>query len=637
MENLSVADAAKKIRIYLRQNIFRPYFVAADCAAAVEELKKIFNDFEQINVADLCIGDYPIDIDELIEKLKALEKEAICSGLGEYIHFTAQENILRTLQDRTFGHKVIFICRGISNLLETLACEDLKFRTNNVCHVEGRENFSAVKYSPKIGVETEAKNFSEFLRLIQTGTSVSMTTELPLTNVREINNFCAAVKSREPQLAIPDDALTEQQWREYFFDDKCAGYSPEHWRTFVLGFKQGLKTSYLQFVFERSATYEEYRKNLFFGLFEVEDEKIFEDFYRQRKSAVKNISAEYLAEYLEQLESLADGSEVIKYLTDNTAEERRAMIVAAAGKKKIPSVLEKNYSAIKDYLTEYDFGDEELTGYFRRYKKIKLCNTDDEDFKELVQTFALARPYNKFPSRQAILDKVDKNAKLYWLDALGVEFLSFIIYTARVFGLNFEVAIARSNLPTLTAQNRNFYDDWRGAKFEKNQKLDDLIHSPEKFDAEGKCSAPTYLDDELRILDEVIAEIKNYLRSNSGKVILTSDHGASRLAVMYGREIKHRMNSVGEHGGRCCPTNEIEAKPICATEENGYWVMANYDRFAGGRMSSLEVHGGATLEEILVPVIEVELADNRVAKKVPTKKKKSAPLKNSDDGFEFFE
>lgn len=54
-------------------------------------------------------------------------------------------------------------------------------------------------------------------------------------------------------------------------------------------------------------------------------------------------------------------------------------------------------------------------------------------------------------------------------------------------------------------------------------------------------------------------------------------------------------------------------------------------------MSSLEVHGGATLEEILVPVIEVSLAGNLVAKKVANKKKKSAPLKNSDDGFEFFE
>ena len=88
------------------------------------------------------------------------------------------------------------------------------------------------------------------------------------------------------------------------------------------------------------------------------------------------------------------------------------------------------------------------------------------------------------------------------------------------------------------------------------------------------------------------------------KIILTSDHGSSRLAVIYGRENKYKMNSAGEHSGRCCPVNEMDEKPNCAAEENGYWVMADYDRFAGGRLASAEVHGGATLEEILVPVIE---------------------------------
>ena len=41
------------------------------------------------------------------------------------------------------------------------------------------------------------------------------------------------------------------------------------------------------------------------------------------------------------------------------------------------------------------------------------------------------------------------------------------------------------------------------------------------------------------------------------------------------------------------------------TKENGYWVLANYDRFKGGRPANIEVHGGATLEEVTVPVIEI--------------------------------
>ena len=82
-----------------------------------------------------------------------------------------------------------------------------------------------------------------------------------------------------------------------------------------------------------------------------------------------------------------------KYLTDNTAQERRAMIQAAQGKSKIPDALKKNYPAINDYLSDYDFGDAEITNYFRQYKKIKLCNVDDENFKTHVRELATQRPY----------------------------------------------------------------------------------------------------------------------------------------------------------------------------------------------------------------------------------------------------
>ena len=45
-----------------------------------------------------------------------------------------------------------------------------------------------------------------------------------------------------------------------------------------------------------------------------------------------------------------------------------------------------------------------------------------------------------------------------------------------------------------------------------------------------------------------------------------------------------------------------------ASDGKSYWVLANYDRFKGGRKASVEVHGGASLEEVVVPVIEFTLA-----------------------------
>lgn len=114
---------------------------------------------------------------------------------------------------------------------------------------------------------------------------------------------------------------------------------------------------------------------------------------------------------------------------------------------------------VNDYLADFDFGDAEITTYFRRYKKIKLCNVNDEDFKNHVRELALTRPYNRFETRKKFLEDADKNSKLYWLDALGVEFLSYIKARAIQLELSAAIKIARAELPTLTSQNKNFYDE----------------------------------------------------------------------------------------------------------------------------------------------------------------------------------
>lgn len=48
-----------------------------------------------------------------------------------------------------------------------------------------------------------------------------------------------------------------------------------------------------------------------------------------------------------------------------------------------------------------------------------------------------------------------------------------------------------------------------------------------------------------------------------------------------------------------------DSMPEFAVEEAGYWILANYDRFKGGRKANVEVHGGASLEEVAVPIIEI--------------------------------
>jgi hypothetical protein len=133
------------------------------------------------------------------------------------------------------------------------------------------------------------------------------------------------------------------------------------------------------------------------------------------------------------------------------------------------------------------------------------------------------------------------------------------------------------------------------------------------FIFDDKRKFPIYIAEELRILDSILLRVKSILSSYiADKVIIASDHGASRLAVIHETENKWEMATKGEHSGRCCPVNEIDERPECATEEHDFWTLANYDRFKGGRKACVEVHGGAALEEVLVPVIEVELKDSKI-------------------------
>ena len=78
------------------------------------------------------------------------------------------------------------------------------------------------------------------------------------------------------------------------------------------------------------------------------------------------------------------------------------------------------------------------------------------------------------------------------------------------------------------------------------------------------------------------------------------------MAVIYGRENDSilELDEKAQHSGRCCPA-EINPDIPYVAYEDGFAVLANYERFRGGRKANVEVHGGATLEEVVVPVITI--------------------------------
>ena len=225
--------------------------------------------------------------------------------------------------------------------------------------------------------------------------------------------------------------------------------------------------------------------------------------------------------------------------------------------------------------------------------------------------------YNRLPTRNLLVDQAaGEGAGLYWIDALGVEYLGYIKKIAKELGLWIEISVGRASLPTLTEFNRAFFDNWMGFKCPKEQNLDKRKH--EGVPSQQSTGPAIHLADELTVIRDSLVTIKSCLLNHDAEFfLLVSDHGSSRLCVLNQHEnrweINHwQMEENGKHSGRCCPQSDTDECPESATDNNGFWVLANYDRFKGGRRANVEVHGGASLEEVVVPVIRITLANEAV-------------------------
>jgi hypothetical protein len=346
-------------------------------------------------------------------------------------------------------------------------------------------------------------------------------------------------------------------------------------------------------------------------------DKRFSEFYAERKVLVEKFPEPDIAEFV--LNNRKDPSEGIYKLTDSTKTEREEIISWVAKNGHIPQISDK-YPALEAYQKQYVFNCGELssllTDYFEAYKRQKVSNVLEEDFLIKVDELAILRKYNRLPGRNEIINTFDNNETfLFWLDALGVEYLAYISELARNRGLSISINIARADLPTITSINRNFFDDWTGKK-EKSDVLDETKHKDSGGYNFTINEMPIHLVKELDIIAEVIDRAATELAlRRCKKFVIASDHGASRLAVLRRKQEKYDTDTKGEHSGRCCKVFEPYDLPFAALEK-GYLVLADYGRFKGSRAANVEVHGGASLEEVVIPIIELTLKKTNVTVKL---------------------
>ncbi|MBF0233945.1 MAG: BREX-4 system phosphatase PglZ [Desulfamplus sp.] len=644
---------------YLISDVKTPYFLAVgDGNYKIVKDKLPELGFTFIKVSDYCSGlDKLPDIDALLDCLKtaganSTDKKIVTVGFGEYLALRGNnetKSVLSQLKDlRIDNLKVVLLLRGVTAQIKNLQT-DLRFDSRH-CYIldEANCNISLKLAAPVITLPS-LSGVKALLMTLENGTcgSVIVNTSVCLENalftIHKINTPHEGIKFAIPGFNLPHSCGTDLQWsdlltelnkNDYLIDavfekngfgnnlesdfyDRIAGVEYVNWLYFIaLKNKSAtLSNAYLCFVLDKTNNFKDFKANILKAIIEIpHTDKDFCAFYQDRKILVKEFPESDIADFV--LSNRKNISESIFKLTDNTKTEREEVIAWIAQNGIIPQIGDI-YPALSFYLKKYVFNCGELsdmlTDYFDAYKRQKITNTLDADFVEKVEKLAQSRDYNRLSSRNDIIESMNKeDAYLYWLDALGVEYLAFVLELVRMRGLSISINIARAELPTITSVNRDFFDDWQGSKKEKNRELDEIKHNQAGGYNFQNNKLPIHLATELDIISRVIDKAATDLALRHYKrFLLVSDHGASRLAVLRCKEEQYETDTKGEHSGRCCKLFEPYDLPFAA-EENGYLVLADYGRFKGSRAANVEVHGGASLEEVVVPIIQLRLKDGNI-------------------------
>lgn len=625
-----------------------------------------------VNVSDCCGNpDKRPNLDNLIGTFdfadidsQSHDKKNVVLGLGEYLALCGEDiafTRLSKIKDMKIGNaRVILLLRGVSEIIRKLQLADpTRFDSRRVLFTESTEtNVNIVFVPTNVNLPAEDGIKALIAKLENGYVSLSVKSDIVFDNsllvTSRINSAYDGIKHFCSAFSLDEACGDESQWTAFLADLTKAsgdigvvidefGSNPEsnltqwikgnsykNWLFFVvLKLKEGeIENSYLRYVLEITTSFKDFKRNILNAIISIKyTDKRFDKFYEERKTLVEKMTESDVAAFV--AENKINLDESVYKLTDQTLVERKEFVAlfSIIDKQAVLQRIQSAYTALSDYLWKYMFNDPKVgdelnmlfTNYFDRYKWQKVLNTIDDDFLLQVEELAKKRLFTRLRSRNEVISTIDKtDTFLYWIDALGVEFLGFIQQQCKHKGISLCIHIAQADLPTITTINKGFFADWMGQK-EKVEWLDSLKHEESGgYDYQYE-KLPLHLAEELDVLGKTLEKAATMLALHQCKrVLIVSDHGASRLAVIKEQEEKYETDTKGQHSGRCCkiPQNcsPTEYDLPFATEGNGYLVLADYGRFKGSRAANVEVHGGASLEEVLIPIIELTLAnpDTRV-------------------------
>ena len=662
---MTFEELNNRIERYIDSSEHLPLLVDVPNAIILRDLVLQYDvgHYDMLHANRYCQKDCLPMMDRLKNDLQTNERSMFLFDVSLYLQLMGRKALkdeLRALLQISNKGKLVIVTMGCADILSSF--DHRLFESRRIVIVDGEPSqlpvLNFISPNLKNHIPAAILGINEIQKMsifLEAGAdSINIITDkhrsdFPMFDITECNSAYQIVLANNPILnGIKETVGKEEQWLMLL--NELSGYDDfsqyitkkfgntlnlsftmdrfsklnefEKWLYFLSLLVFGAKdNSYLSLVISKSSTFDEFINKLYGEILNhAYKDKNFKSLYEKRKIIVAQ-----LKEYSDELSTYCKmvygkQEEAFYYLTDNSVKEKEIIIELLdkykPSRDKILDLLKMIYPDLASYLAPYDFGNPYLNNYFALYKYCKVTNQILPDFKELVNEQASKRQYNEWlKPRSLLIDGIQHkgtNDILYFMDAMGVEFLSFMQEKCFESGLLMTAEIARCQLPSITSMNKDFVQDFKsnGCMIIDNKELDKIKHEGQNTYNYDYTKLPIHLVEELNILNRLIDHIKSL--DISKRVHIIADHGASRLAVINETENKWEVSEKGQHSGRCCPKSDISEKPEFATEESDFWCLANYDRFKGGRRANVEVHGGASLEEVVIPVISIVKAKNKI-------------------------
>lgn len=279
--------------------------------------------------------------------------------------------------------------------------------------------------------------------------------------------------------------------------------------------------------------------------------------------------------------------------------------------KKLAEAVSKFYPEYAAYITtnkpsHFKVENQWFVDYIKAYKRAKMEDKYLDEITNFIKTknntaANFYKWYYEFDETHEVLAEVNSNEHyhpdvVYWIDGLGAEFLSYILFLIGQECSGMEVVrsqITRSYLPSSTRHNR-----FEGDIVKKYGALDELGH-----DSHGYKHFDT-LKEELKIIKNIIQDILSTSKKQKCTVAIVSDHGLSCLSR---KAPSKKYDGKFEHEGRYIKTSDDAMNDPDylvhknEAEDQKYKVALTHSSLS--KVPTHQVHGGCTPEEVLVPFI----------------------------------